>query len=257
MIRLILLALGFLLTISPVSSQAGLTIKNGVLTVGAVPRTPPLLFMVNDTYTGLEADYARLIANKLKLEVEFISLEESNVIDAIETNQVDLIMGGLKVSPRLSNRVHLLPSYLDSSQMAIILYTNIIKLGGPGKLYRADKTIGVIKNSSGEILAKNEITDGRIKSFHDLEGAITALRKKNIDYLIHDATTSWHLARDLNYKDLQSLYKPLNTEKLTFGVNKDNRLLIQKLRRLFREWKDHGIIDVMNRRWIKAKMEVK
>ena len=237
-------------------SQAALTVKTGVLTVGVAPDAPPLLFMENDTYSGLEADYARLIANQLKLDLEFVSMDKDKLVTALESSEVDLIMNGLKVTPELSQKVHLLPTYLHSSQMAIILYDNIIKLGGPGQLYRADKTIGVIKNSSADALAEKEIADGIIKRYTNLQQGIQALRNSEIDYLIHDATTSWHLARDLDYKDLQSLYKPLNKEELAFAVSKNNPLLIQKTERLFRDWKTQGIIDVMNRRWIKAKMEV-
>ena len=237
-------------------SQAALTVKTGVLTVGVSPDAPPLLFMENDTYSGLEADYARLIANQLKLDLEFVSMDKDKLVTALESSEVDLIMNGLKVTPELSQKVHLLPTYLHSSQMAIILYDNIIKLGGPGQLYRADKTIGVIKNSSADALAEKEIADGIIKRYTNLQQGIQALRNSEIDYLIHDATTSWHLARDLDYKDLQSLYKPLNKEELAFAVSKNNPLLIQKTERLFRDWKTQGIIDVMNRRWIKAKMEV-
>ena len=237
-------------------SQAALTVKTGVLTVGVSPDAPPLLFMENDTYSGLEADYARLIANQLKLDLEFVSMDKDKLVTALESSEVDLIMNGLKVTPELSQKVHLLPTYLHSSQMAIILYDNIIKLGGPGQLYRADKTIGVIKNSSADALAEKEIADGIIKRYTNLQQGIQALRNSEIDYLIHDATTSWHLARDLDYKDLQSLYKPLNKEELAFAVSKNNPLLIQKTERLFRDWQTQGIIDVMNRRWIKAKMEV-
>lgn len=247
---------GFLLIGSSILSSAALTIKDGVLTVGVAPESPPLLFLENGIYSGLEADYARLIANQLKLKLEFVTIADNKLVNALESNQVDLIMNGLKVSSELSQKVHILPSYLESSQMAIILYDNILKLGGPGQLYRADKIIGVIKNSSGETLVEVEIADGTIKYYSNLEQGVKALRNSEINYLIHDATTSWHLARDLDYKDLQSLYKPLNKEELAFAVSKNNPLLIQKIERLFRDWKTQGIIDVMNRRWIKAKMEV-
>lgn len=254
--RLLVRCLGFYLICSSFLLHAALTIKPGVLTVGVAPEAPPLLYLENGSYTGLEADYARLIANELKLQLEFITFNKVQLVDAIESRKVDMIMDGLKVTPELSSKIHFLPSYLQSSQMAIILYDNILKLGGPGQLYRADKIIGVIKNSSGERLAEKEIADGEIKKYLTLDQAFKALRNSEIQYLIHDATTSWHLARDLNSKDLQSLYKPLNTEELAFAVSKDNPLLIQKIERLFRNWKSHGIISVLNRRWIKARMEV-
>jgi len=236
--------------------QAALTTNPGVLTVGVVPELPPLLFLENGEYTGLEADYARLIAHELKLEIKFIPFQKEKLLEALESKQVDLVMNGIKVTPTLSHRVHLLPTYLHSSQMAIILYDNILKLSGPGQLYRADKTIGVITSTSGEKLVEKEISDGVVKKYPSIIQGFKALRSSEIQYLIHDAPTSWHLARDLQSKDLQSLYKPLNKEELTFALKKGNHLLIQKIERLFRDWKTHGVIEMMNRRWIKARMEV-
>ncbi|MFT5521721.1 MAG: ABC-type amino acid transport substrate-binding protein [Enterobacterales bacterium] len=255
--RLLLGCLGLYLICTSTILQAAMTIKPGVLMVGVAPEAAPLLYMENGEYAGLEADYARLIANELKLKLEFINLPKTELVAAIENNKVDLIMSGLKVTPSLSNRIHFLPTYLQSSQMAIILYDNIIRLSGRGQLYRADKNIGVISNTAGEVLVENEIADGTIKKYSNVEQAFAALRNSEIHYFIHDAPTSWQLARDLNAKDLQSLYKPLSNDELAFAVSKRQPLLIQKIERLFRNWKAQGIIEMMNRGWIKAKMKVK
>jgi len=254
--RLLFICLGIYFIYASTILQAAMTIKPGVLMVGVVPESPPLLYMDNDGYAGLEADYARLIASELKLKLEFIKLTKIELIEAIENNKVDLIMNGLKVTPSLSHRVHFLPTYLHSSQMAIILYDNIIRLSGRGQLYRADKNIGVIRNTIGESLVLEEIADGTIKKYSNVDEAFNALRNSEIHYFIHDAPTSWQLARDLTAKDLQSLYKPLSKDELAFAVSKKQPLLIQKVERLFRNWKTQGIIEMMNRRWIKAKMEV-
>ncbi|MFT5451800.1 MAG: ABC-type amino acid transport substrate-binding protein [Enterobacterales bacterium] len=254
--RLLLGCLGIYLLCTSTLLQAAMTIKPGILMVGVVPEAPPLLYMDNGEYAGLEADYARLIANELKLKLEFINLSKTELVAAIENNKVDLIMNGLKVTPSLSHRIHFLPTYLQSSQMAIILYDNIIRLSGRGQLYRADKNIGVIINTAGEVLVQNEIADGTIIKYSNVDQAFAALRSSEIHYFIHDAPTSWQLARDLNAKDLQSLYKPLSKDELAFAVSKRQPLLIQKIERLFRNWRAQGIIEMMNRRWIKAKMTV-
>ncbi|PCJ46592.1 MAG: hypothetical protein COA74_13330 [Gammaproteobacteria bacterium] len=254
--RFLLGCLGFYLICCASILQAALTIKSGVLMVGVVPGSAPLLYLENNEYAGLEADYARLIANELKLELEFVKFNKNELINAIESNKVDLIMNGLNVTPSLSHKIHFLPTYLHSSQMAIIMYDNIIRLSGRGQLYRGDKNIGVIRYSTGEKLVEQEIADGTIKKYSNVEQAFAALRNNEIHYLIHDAPTSWQLARDLNAKDLQSLYKPLTKDELAFAVNKNNPLLIQKIGRLFRNWSKQGIIEMMNRRWIKAKMLV-
>jgi ABC-type amino acid transport substrate-binding protein len=254
--RLLLISLGIYLLSTTTLLQAALTIKPGVLMVGVTPEAPPLLYMDNGKHSGLEADYARLIANELKLKLEFIHFPRTELVAAIENNKVDLIMNGLKVTPSLSHRIHFLPTYLQSSQMAIILYDNFIRLSGRGQLYRADKNIGVIRNTPGEILVQKEIADGTIKKYSTVEEAFAALRNSDIHYFIHDAPTSWHLARDLNAKDLQSLYKSLSKDELAFAVSKQQPLLIQKIERLFRNWRTQGIIEMMNRRWIKAKMKV-
>jgi ABC-type amino acid transport substrate-binding protein len=255
LIKLLLTTILFTLT---VSHHAKLTINPGTLTVAVAPEFPSLVYYhgADNEPTGLEVDYAKLIANELGLELKLVTVKAEQLIDAVTNGSADIAMGAIKVLPETSFKVHLTSTFLQSSQMAILHYDRIVRLSGPGQLYRADKTIGVIAGSTGEKLARADIADGEIVTYARLDSAITALRNKRIDYLIHDATTSWYLAMDRNFKDLQSLYNSLNKEELAWAISKSNPLLAQKVDRLLRNWNTNGILDVMNRRWIKAKMEI-
>ena len=248
-------ALFILLSSSPLWS-ADWTIKPGTLTVAIATEYPSLAYEEAGGIVGLEVDYARLIANELGLELVLNPTTPIGSVDQVLSGKADIAMGGIKLSPELSFNVHLTETFLESSQMAIVNYDRILRLSGPGQFYRADKTIGVLRNSTGERWAKKEFNPEQLKSFNSLSEALKALRDNSIDYLIHDATTSWHLARDENFKDLQSIYKPLNKEELVWAINKNNPILAQRVGRLLRSWRTTGILNVMNRRWIKARMEI-
>ena len=69
------------------------------LRVGVSPDYPPVIFEHEGEIVGIEADLARRLGQTMKRRIEFVRIPFPDLIDALEANEIDVIMSGLSITP--------------------------------------------------------------------------------------------------------------------------------------------------------------
>jgi polar amino acid transport system substrate-binding protein len=229
----------------------------GPLVVAHTNDYAPLNFMRDGQLVGIEVDNAREVGEVLGREVKTVVLPFAELIPALDSGKVDVVMAGVSVTPERRQQVLFVEPFMEVGQMAIILAGKAASFGHPRAVYRAGIRVGVEPNTTGERFLRDQASEAKILHYQDSKAAFDALRTGEIDMYVHDAPTSWQLSLDRNNQDILSLFRPLTEENLAWAVRKDNTLLAARLNAVMQELKRRGRLRAIQNYWIPVKVEVR
>lgn len=235
-------------------SATGVTAAD--LKVGVSADYPPMAFLEQGRIVGIEADNAKAIGGIVGKELTLVNMPFNNLIPALLSGEIDVIMSAMSVTPERSKQVLFTDAFMEVGQMAIIRTEKAGQFAQPRAVYGEGVRVGVEPGTTGAQFAQSDLTDAQVKTYTDSSAAFAALRSNEIDVYIHDAPTSWELARSTQFNDLISLYKPLTHEQLAWAVRPDDERLAAMLNDALKTMKRNGSLRYILNRWIPVTVEV-
>jgi ABC-type amino acid transport substrate-binding protein len=228
----------------------------GSLKVGISPDYPPMIYKQDGRVVGIEADNAKAVGGITGQQMTFVEMPFANLIPALKSGEIDVIMSAISVTPERSEQVTFTDPYMEMGQMAIMTTEKVAQFSQPWSIFRPGVRIGVEPGTTGAQFAASDLKEADVKFFKDSAAAFAALRGNTIDLYIHDAPTSWQLATSTENGDLISMYKPLTHEQLAWAVRKDDKQLADSLNSALRTMKGNGSLRYILNRWIPVTVEV-
>lgn len=223
------------------------------LKVGIATNYPPIAFQENGKVLGVEADLARLLGEQLPTKIEFVQLDWDELWPALRDKKIDVVMSGVSVTQRRSERVSFTEPYLSVGQMALVRKADMGTLSEPTAMNQPGRRVGVERSTTGEAYARRHLDKTTIVTFDSIDLGLAALRGGKVDYFIHDAPTVWRVVGRPPKEDteLVGIYRPLTDEDLAWAVRKDDAgtlgvLLDGKLA----QWRADGELQAVIDRWI-------
>lgn len=189
------------------------------LRVGVQADYPPLCFSEDGEIKGIEPDLARLVGRELGRPVAFEVYPLRDLIPALLTEQIDVIMAGLSVTGERERQVFFTEPYARVGQMALIRKSDADRASDYARMNQPSSRVGVKRGSTGEAYARAHLGRAQIRSYASVGAGKAALRAGEIDYFIHDAPTIWRtVGRFDDDPDLTGMYRPLTAEYLAWAV---------------------------------------
>ncbi len=227
------------------------------LRVALSPDYMPLAFRLDGELRGIEVDNAREVGKILGRPVEFVPMNSTAYIDALNSGKVDVVMGGYSVTPEREAQVDFARPFMQIGQMGIILAERAGQLAYPRALFQKGVKIAVEPGTTGQTYAEQSYPLAALRLYNSPDEAFDALRKREVDVYIHDAPTSWNLASSRENQDLLSLYRPLSREELAWAVKKGNSALLQQLNEALSELQANGRLMAIQNYYIPVTVQVR
>lgn len=227
-----------------------------ILRVGLNAEYRPLVYKEDGKLTGIEPATAKELGKLLNRKVTFKEYPWAELIPALESGAIDVIMSGMSVTEERSQRVNFTQPYLDIGQMAIIRKSDIARLSQSRAMFKQGMRIGVEPGTTGETYVKEYAGEADIKLYQNPEQGFKALQNKEVDFFVHDAPTSWNMAQGSDWPDLIALYTPLTNESLAWAVNKNNSALLDSLNEALLKLEAAGTLNQIQYHWIPVKIEI-
>jgi len=113
--------------------SGGLTIKNGILSVGMEIGYPPMEYFAEDATTpiGFDVDMAKAIAAKLGLTVEFVNVAWDGIFAGVDTNRYDTIMSSVTITDARKQAHNFSKPYFVNTLAMVLLKDSAIKARSP------------------------------------------------------------------------------------------------------------------------------
>lgn len=208
-------------TVSP--SQSGTlnsVLKNGTLRVGVSLFTPWTVKTKKGKLVGFEIDVAKQLAKDLGVKLEFHVFEWKNIVPALLKRKIDIIAGGMVITPQRALKVNFSQPYASSgvglvTNVALTKnFTGLENLNGPNIVMAA------VKDTVSDELARRVFSKATIKTFPSSQEAIQAVTTGKVHGYVELNPIPTFVVLDHTGIVDEPLTKPLLTTKAGFAVNK-------------------------------------
>ena len=221
-----------------------------ILRVGVSADAQPLAYRQGHKIVGLEADFAREFAKYLGKSLRFIEFDWEDLVPALITNKIDIIMSGMSITRLREVRISFTIPYFKSGLMALIRREDAARFNTGLFSLTTSSAIGAIKDTTSEYFVETNYGSVKKMLFSNTKPAVKALIDKRIDMFIYDAPLVLYLASENETRGLTALFTLLTEEYLAWGVRKDNKELLESANNFLKTANSDGRLQQMIKYWI-------
>lgn len=227
------------------------------LRAGVDANYPPIVFKKDGAIRGIEADLAERLENRLGVDIQFVEMPFSELIAALNTGKIDLVMSGMSATERRQSLVRFVTPYMTIGQVAIVRAADKDRFDKPKEaLYVNGLRVGCESRTTGMTFAANNMLLAEIIQYDSVAAGLDGLRKGEVAVFIHDSPTAWRIAADAEDSDLAVLTAPLTEEPLAWAVRNEDEDLFRNLDRAMRALKKEGKIKAVVSKWVPSSVSM-
>ncbi len=219
------------------------------LRIGYTPNYPPIAFSIDGQFAGIEADCARDLAAALGTTPEFRPLPWRDLIPALQSGDIDIIMSGLTITPARATKVSFCDSYIDNPLLALVRAGEAASFPDADAIQSAPVAIGVLRGTSGEIYARRHCPRARIIPLAFRTDAPIGLIAQQYKLYIDDFAANVDILLQ-SEAALELIPIPLAEQKLAWAVAPGNDDLRAACNAVLADWRSSGHLDAILDRWL-------
>ncbi len=179
------------------AGASGMTVRDGVLSIGMEIGYPPFEYYAEDgkTPAGFDVQLGAEIAARLGLKAEYVDVAWDGILAGVDTGKYDCIMSAMTITPeRLANYDFSKP-YIGNGQSVVITKDSALSVKSPEDLtglrvgYQAETTsdIFMTKQAAAGLVFTEAEYDKVLNAFEDLRlgrcDAVCADALVSVDYI--------------------------------------------------------------------------
>jgi len=195
-------------------------IRNGTVKVGVSLFTPWTMQDASKQLSGFEIDVANKLAQDIGVKAKFSVYEWDQIIDALNNGEIDVIAGGMSITPARALKVNFSRPYADSGLSLIAHTAKTQNIDTLEKANQPEVSFAVVEGTVSHELVSSLFNNATIKSYKTAEEASQALIAGDVHALVASSPQPELLA--LAHPQLLDLPldKPLVTYKSGLAVQK-------------------------------------
>ena len=224
--------------------------KRGVLTVGTMGNMPPLnMTTKDDEIIGLEPDIARMMAKAMGVEVKFVTKPFSDLLPALQTGEVDMVLSGMTITPKRNLKVAFVGPYFISGKAFLTKVKTIAQAKEAVDVNSPDTKMVALRGSTSQAFAEAYIDKATLFTTGTYDEAVDMVLQDKVHAMIADYPIC--VVSVFRYPDagLLSVVTPLTYEPLGIAVPANDPLLINWTENTLANLEGSGILDELKLKW--------
>lgn len=234
----------FLILISMVVMGCG-SKKEKTLSFAGSGGYPPFNFMNdNNEVIGFDVDVAQEIADRMGLELEYVTTAWDGIIEGLRAGRYNGILGSMAITPERQKVVDFSTPYYYSGAQLITLKSSNIK---SPKDITSSHTIGLVTGTTFENDAKK--LNAKIKLYEDDNQTLIELINGRVDAVITDRVVGLNAMKKIKGGDKLTLAGSLlRTEDCAVVFQKDDKLK-DEVNKVLEEMRQDGTLTMISEKW--------
>jgi polar amino acid transport system substrate-binding protein len=224
-------------------------IESEPLRIGMSPNSPPMIFMLDGRYAGVEADFARLLARKFGQAVYFLPMGWDQLIPALMEGKVDLIMSGMTATQARQMRIRFTDPYFKARLVVAMRAEDANKYDSREKILETPGNVGVNPGTTADAFVQNNLANARRVAIAEVHHAAQEFKNKRIDLFMSDGPGIVWLVSE-NEAELVGFWEGFSEDPLAWGVRRDNEELLNSVNSILATWKTDGTVEKVLMRWL-------
>lgn len=213
------------------SSDAEYVKANGKLIVG-VTDFAPMDYKENGEWVGFDADLAKLFAEKLGVEVEFLEIDWDNKILELDAKTIDCVWNGMTLTDEVKASMECTDTYALNAQVVVMKSDKLAEYKDAGSM--SELVFAAEAGSAGEAVAAEQKLN--VNSVQTQAAALMEVAAGTSDACVIDKTMADAMTgAGTSYADL-GYEISLSSEEYVVGFRKGSDLA-ELLNGYFKEWK--------------------
>jgi polar amino acid transport system substrate-binding protein len=209
------------------AAKADGLMKAGVLKIGTSNNIKPYAYEENGKLTGFEIDLITAAAQKLHLKPQFVAMDFSGLLPALNNHQFDVVASAVGITPDREKMVDFSNGYLAG-------YFGVLTTPGSGITSKvssvAGKKIAVLQGSIEDTNSSTFIPGAQVVRFPDDNSAFLALSQHRIDGFFNDYDPDLtYMKKNPSLHLTQPITIPATAFPAGWAVHKGNTVLLNKL----------------------------
>lgn len=227
-------------------------LSSGELKVGVALYSPWVLKAKNGVLVGAEIDIARRLAKDMGVKIDWVTKPWDQLIPALETGEVDIIVAGMSITPERALRVNFSQPY-GFSGVSLVANKEMTKaFTGFAQLNDKSVKIGVVKGTVAADVAQRIFEKAEIKVFADNNELVKQLLKGQLHAYVESDPLPKYLSLQHPDKLDLPLSQPLLSTREAFAVRKGDSDFIFFLNAWVNAREADGIIGSIRRYWFES-----
>jgi polar amino acid transport system substrate-binding protein len=219
------------------------------LRIGMTPNYPPMIFMQDGRYAGIEADFARGLAREFQRPLLFLPMKWEQLIPALLEGKIDLIMSGMTATLARKMRIDFSDPYFTAMLVGAMRSTDKEKYDSRESILQMHGSVGVIPGTTADAFVQRNLPNARRIAIAEVRHAALELKTMKIDLFISDGPGIVWLVSE-NEAELAGFWKALAEEPLAWGVRRGDEEMLTSVNRILEKWKSDGTVDEVLTRWL-------
>jgi polar amino acid transport system substrate-binding protein len=241
---------------APAGTVLDRLLKKGELVVGTTGTQPPLIMTTKGgEIIGLDADIAKLIAAGLGLKIRFSKMSFSELIPALESGKVDMIISGMTMTSERNAKVPFIGPYYVSGKGILCKEKSLASLDKEG-LDSPKFKVAALKGSTSQVFVETVTPQAKLVAVASYDEALDLLYQDKIDVLVADFPFCMYCVSRYADKGLAVRGGRLTFEPLGIGIRED-ALLLNWLENFLKILSGTGDLSKLHDIWLKDSSWIK
>ena len=207
----------------------------------------------NGQYAGFDIDLAKLVSEKLGIQVHFQPIDWDMKETELQNGTIDAIWNGYSATDERREKVAFTIPYMQNTQVIVSKKSSNIRSVGDMK----DKVLGAQTGSSGYLdfeaqpeLLKNHVKNNDADQYQSFNEALIDLKNDRIDALLIDRVyANYYLASEGIMDDYEIFPAGFESESFAVGVRKSDKTLQEQLNQAFVSLYQEGKFQEISQKW--------
>ena len=227
-------------------------LTEGKLTVATSPDYPPFENLEDGEYVGLDMDLIRAVADKLGLEVEFVTIQFDGLFSAVAAGgQCDCAISAFTVDPERAKQVDFSDTYYIDDLAIVTMADNadITSENADEALNAEGVVIAAQSGTTGESYAQENYPAATVTGYGNATDCFAAMQAGQADAVCTNNAVAKKTVTD-SYTDAHIVKEIATGEEYAIAVNKDNPALLTAINIAIGELIENGFVDDNSNKWL-------
>lgn len=227
-------------------------IKKGELLVGTAASMPPLnMTTENGEIIGLEIDLAKEMAASMGVKLGLKAMPFSELLPALESGEVDMIMSGMTISPQRNLKVAFVGPYFVTGKGFLTKIKRIASAQKASEINSPDTKLTALQGSTSQRFVEESIPKAMLVTAKNYDEAVNLVIEDKVDAMIADHPICMLSVLRYPGKGLLSLSTPITYEPIGVALPANDPLFINWVENFINKLKNSGELETLKAQWFK------
>jgi len=225
-------------------------LDRGEIRIGLSGNQPPLNMKdKSGQIIGLEVDLITTLAQSMGLSPRFVVKPFADLIPAIESGEVDIVISGMTITPERNARVAFAGPYFISGKSVLTRSPAIASAEDAASLNTTDRRYSVLAGSTSESFVEQVLPKATSVPVKDYDAAVQMVLDGKVDAMIADFPICQLSVLRHPDTDLSTLMTPFTIEPLGIALPADDPLLVNLIQNYLNTLENTGLLMQFKAKW--------